>query len=425
MRKSIEVINELKNTSSSNEKKKIIQEKFDDDLHVIFDAACNTMIYNFKKLKEEPSFSETDSENSLDAFIAILRKLSAREITGNKAQEAMHDFISSNATKEAWETIFFPILKKDMRCGVSRTLYNNAVSKSEGSDNVIYTWSPMGAISSERDKDFIGIKYVEPKHDGVRVCMFYDHLSGKMRVVSRNNKEYRNFDSIASKVLEKGYSFSFMLDGEIVSEDFQKLSTQLQRKEDVDCSDAVYHVFDFVTDAKRPLKLRKQDAENFCNDRPSPNIIYSGYEEHTLDKPQDAFAYYESIMKEYVARGFEGIVIKDPDSPYLYEKDKAWLKMKPSDSVDLPIASVIEGTGKYVGKVGALIVRGEDKGKVFEISVGSGLSDELRTDLWDKRNEIIGKMIEVKYDSITKSQSKEFYSVRFPRFVRFREDKEV
>jgi DNA ligase-1 len=87
--------------------------------------------------------------------------------------------------------------------------------------------------------------------------------------------------------------------------------------------------------------------------------------------------------------------------------------MKPSITEDLKIVDVQEGTGKYLGRLGAIIVEREG----VKINVGSGFKDEERC-IIQEASQFIGKIVEVKYDSLTPDKS-----LRFPRFVRLREDK--
>jgi DNA ligase-1 len=124
---------------------------------------------------------------------------------------------------------------------------------------------------------------------------------------------------------------------------------------------------------------------------------------------------------ETLAAGYEGIMIKDPDAPYETKRTSAWLKIKPVITVDLVIIGMEEGTGKYAGMLGALVCEGEDAGKKIRTNVGSGITDEQRKEMWEKREELIGEIVEIKADTITKDRTDdEFFSLRFPRFERFR-----
>ena len=60
-----------------------------------------------------------------------------------------------------------------------------------------------------------------------------------------------------------------------------------------------------------------------------------------------------------------------------------------------------------------------DDGKLIKVNVGSGFSDDNRTDYWTSRDTLVGDIVEVAADAVTQNQDGS-YSLRFPRFVRFR-----
>jgi len=51
--------------------------------------------------------------------------------------------------------------------------------------------------------------------------------------------------------------------------------------------------------------------------------------------------------------------------------------------------------------------------------VGSGFSDSDRSSFWDSRSDVMGQIVEVRADAVTQNQDGT-YSLRFPRFLRFR-----
>jgi DNA ligase-1 len=129
--------------------------------------------------------------------------------------------------------------------------------------------------------------------------------------------------------------------------------------------------------------------------------------------------------KDMVNAGFEGIMIKDINSPYECKRNTFWMKWKPTITVDLEVIGLEEGTGRNVGRLGALVCSGVDDGKTINVNVGSGFSDSDRDSLWASHVEldcVIGRKVEVLCDVITQNQDGT-YSLRFPRFVRFRDDK--
>ena len=113
-------------------------------------------------------------------------------------------------------------------------------------------------------------------------------------------------------------------------------------------------------------------------------------------------------------------MIKDPKSYYECKRSSSWLKSKPVIQVSLTVKNIEEGTGRNKNKLGAISVEGFDEGKFFKLSVGSGFTDKQREQFWGEKNALIGQIIEIKADAMTKSQDKKNWSLRFPRFKSFR-----
>ena len=128
---------------------------------------------------------------------------------------------------------------------------------------------------------------------------------------------------------------------------------------------------------------------------------------------------FEQFNSNSVINGYEGIMIKDPESIYECKRSTSWLKSKPFIEVSLEVKNYEEGT-EDKGKLGAIIAEGKDMGKFFKLNIGSGFSDKQRSDFWISRDKLIGKIIEVRADSISKSQDGDNWSLRFPRFKSFR-----
>jgi DNA ligase-1 len=125
------------------------------------------------------------------------------------------------------------------------------------------------------------------------------------------------------------------------------------------------------------------------------------------------------FAEDAVAQGFEGIMIKDMNAPYECKRTTFWLKWKPVITVDLNIVGFEEGTGRNAGRLGAIICEGVDNNRNICVNVGSGLTDANRDEYWTAKDNLLGQVIEVAADAVTQNQDGT-YSLRFPRFVRFR-----
>jgi DNA ligase-1 len=250
---------------------------------------------------------------------------------------------------------------------------------------------------------------------------------------SRNGKELANFPHIAEQIsnVVKAKSTSknmdLVLDGEIMSSSFQDLMTQVHRKSDVKANDAILNLFDVLPleDFEngfydKPQRVRSSMVSFWVNENKDllPNVTALTNEEVDLDT-EEGQTRFKEINALAVAGGYEGIMIKDPEAGYECKRSVAWLKLKPFIEVTLNVLAVEEGTGRNEGRLGALVCSGIDDGKDILVNVGSGFSDSLRDSYWGERDNIIGHNVEVRADAITQNQDGT-YSLRFPRFLRFR-----
>ena len=286
--------------------------------------------------------------------------------------------------------------------------------------------------SAKHDKKLTGKKMLEVKLDGARVVSIV-YPDGKVDMFSRNGKELNNFGHIAKEISEVVKNspppYPLILDGEVMSDNFQDLMKQIHRKSSATAKDAKLHLFDFI-----PLADFKKGIWN-KSQKDRTEMVKAWYEQHkaslttieVLDHEivdldtEEGQKTYTTINKRAVDGGYEGIMIKDLEAPYECKRTTSWLKLKPFIEVSLKVIGTEEGTGKNVGKLGALIVEGKDDGKFIKTNVGSGLNDENREEFWKAKEKLIGQIVEVRADAITQNQeTKNEWSLRFPRFLRFR-----
>jgi DNA ligase-1 len=277
-----------------------------------------------------------------------------------------------------------------------------------------------------------GRKRLEVKLDGVRVLAVCS-ASG-VTLYSRNGKVFENFPQIA-EALDANYKLlpvstqaigSYVLDGEIVGESFQKLMKQAHRKGNAKTDNMVYHVFDLLPlrafeegfhNAQQHKRLETLEKFRAVFDTTNCVQVMSGIEvDLDVSEGQDVM---RRFANDAVAQGFEGIMIKDLDAPYECRRSSFWMKWKPTITVDLKIVGFEEGTGRNLGRLGAIVCEGVDNGRTISVNVGSGLSDADRDEYWLARDQLLGDVVEVEADAVTQNQDGT-YSLRFPRFLRFR-----
>jgi DNA ligase 1 len=364
---------------------------------------------------------------SAERFWTTVGQLANRELTGNAAQTAIN-FLRMNAQEAEWNLWYRRILIKDLRCGVSEKTINKQVEKINGNYAVPVFSCQLAHDGANHESKVAGSKLIEIKLDGVRVITIV-YPSGHVDQYSRNGKELVNFEHIKKQIGKHARLFktAVVLDGEVMSSSFQDLMKQVHRKSDVSAGDAVLNLFDVLSldefkagKGAYPQRDRSALLNNWYESIRDhmPNVTVVGQELVDLDSVEGQ-ARFDQINADAIAGGYEGIMIKDPDAVYETKRTVAWLKQKPYIEVSLTVVGVEEGTGKNVGRLGALIVEGIDDGKLIRTNVGSGLTDADRITYWDNADSLIGDIVEVRADAVTQNQDGS-YSLRFPRFKGFR-----
>jgi DNA ligase-1 len=353
-------------------------------------------------------------------FDDLVRRLEDRSLTGNQMRDVIQVFCDSSKMEE-WNDWYRRILIKDLRCGVThKTINKHSTMK-------VPVFECMLADDSKKhEKKMTGEVYVEPKLDGVRVITICDVDKDEVKMFSRNGKELNNFPKIFEQfdsMLDQ-MSESMVFDGEIMSDDFQTLMREIHRKGGAKTDDAVLNVFDCLTleefkEGGSSVELIKR-KENLLSYKYGPNVSVVQFVKMNLDDEdgQKQFADYNKLC---IDKGFEGIMVKPIGGVYECKRSSLWLKVKPFIEVSLKVVDTEEGTGRNAGKLGALIVEGTDMDKFIKTNVGSGLTDTDRETFWKAKDKLIGQIVEVRADAITQNQdTKDEWSLRFPRFLRFR-----
>lgn len=383
--------------------------------------------FNVKQVPETAGM--INMPNPWPVFWAMLEDLRTRGITGGRARARIQE-VSELFDSEEWNLMCRPVIIKDLRCGISEKTINKVVGKTEWKIPVFGV--QLAQDSTDQPKKMKGIKRLEVKLDGVRVIAVVQGAT--CTLYSRNGKTFENFPQVSEAIeaarkafqYGRGTGGNFVLDGEIVGESFQALMKQAQRKSDAKTDGMVYHIFDIIPldalkeghwNVKQQARLEwLESAAAVLNETdclrimPGMNVDLDTAEGH-------------DIMRRFadasVEQGYEGIMIKNLDAPYICKRSDSWMKWKPTITVDLTIVGFEEGTGRNAGRLGAIIYEGVDNERTICVNVGTGYSDKDRDDFWARRDQLLGIIGEVQADAVTQNQDGS-YSLRFPRHVRFR-----
>jgi len=384
-------------------------------------------VFGIKKVPETKGLDH--QPNPWPVFWAMLEALRTRSLTGHAARDRIEE-VSKMFDSNEWNNLCRRVLIKDLRCGISEKTLNKVLGNTEWKIPVFTC--QLAQDSGDHPSKMKGIKRLEGKLDGVRVIAVV--AKNSVNLYSRNGKPFENFPQIEQALDSIGQDLRrqlnvkgiLVLDGEVVGKSFQDLMKQAQRKTDVKTDEMVYHIFDWM-----PFE---NFSEGFCNSQQRKRTqalesVRETVEQHNCLTVTDGIlvdldlAEGQDQLRRYaddaVARGLEGIMIKEWEAPYECRRSSFWMKWKPTMTVDLNIVGFEEGTGRNEGRLGAIICEGEDNGRRIHVNVGSGLTDDDRDTFWSTRDGLVGNIVEVEADAVTQNQDGT-YSLRFPRFVRFR-----
>ncbi len=306
--------------------------------------------------------------------------------------------------------------------------------------------SPVETASEAIERMGAGTVWTEEKYDGVR-CQLH-RRGARVELFSRDLKETTGaFPELVEAAPSIGHDVLF--DGEVLAHRdgrvlrFFELQRRLGRKQ-VDPElrrdvPVVLVIFDLLwldgrTMLDEPLTERRKLLEGLGLQHP---FLLARLEEATDP------VHLDRIFAETRERGNEGLMVKDPLSPYTPgRRGLAWLKLKrPLATLDVVVTAVEWGHGKRRGVLSdyTFAVRDSSSGRLVNVGKAySGLTDaEIATftkrfleitvqDMGHVRMVRPEVVLEVAFDSIQHSgRHLSGYALRFPRIVRIRDDKPV
>jgi DNA ligase-1 len=274
---------------------------------------------------------------------------------------------------------------------------------------------------------------IEPKYDGMRVVAMVSLGTGQrnVRYYTRSGKDVESLPSaMGAELFDLARAFNqaaglapeakldLVFDGEIMGQDFKETMEKGRRKSET-FETARFHVFDWLPRREFNVIGDEPSSLTYRARRDMLNEAFKGSADFKhVWRPQGYLAGSEMEVTHYYETfrdsGHEGAIVKNLNMPYQGKRSIAWIKMKAEETEDLKIVGYVEGEGKYVGSLGALLV---DRNGVI-VRVGGGFSDEERADFWANQKKYLGKLIEVSFQEATPDGS-----LRHPRFVRLRMDK--
>ncbi len=309
---------------------------------------------------------------------------------------------------------------------------------------------PMLAKLADSIKETVsdlGFLYCETKYDGIRVQVH--RQNSEIKIFTRRLENISNaVPDVVEYINQALPQDDFIVEGELIVTkegkpiSFQYILQRVRRKYDIDklikevplslyLFDILYFQKPLIDD---PLEHRRKILENIIN--PVKGYVeLSQQVKVTMDNVEEA----EYLFEESVKLGHEGIMLKDPQAPYIPGiRGKKMLKYKSEpETLDLVVVGGTYGRGKRAHLIGSyLLALKDENGNLKTIAhVATGLDDETLIELSKRMEDLVierkGRQIkveakiilEIAYSEIVKSPEYESgYSLRFPVVKRIRDD---
>lgn len=414
---------------STTEKRKIIKEFVDDELHEDFMYCIEVLAgkhktgYTYRNYATCLPFETVPEEYTVkDVFEKVL-------LMPLKAKDLSSLSISIQVARTNHHRYFFaPLVDREWRLGIGTSLISKQMT------------SPMLAkryegYMSEWTKNL----FVTEKLDGNR-CITYFGDDAKWHHVSRNGKEMNvEFDTSS---LDPTYIY----DGEVLSPIQVEMSEEIRRvvHEKIETNttynsvfnrtsglinrhnktkDLVYNIFDVTNSGLSYVKRRTEIVDLI---KPTSNVRVLPVLEH-FATGTDLMHGIDELLFTVTSIGGEGLIINRGERCYESKRTDSLLKYKEVKTMDMRVTGITDGTGKYLGMCGALECMAIlPDGSSVVCSVGSGLDDQQRFYWYLHPETIVGQIVEVEYFGMSQNKDTigtKLYSLRFPRLKGIRHDK--
>ena len=417
------ILTDLASNNSRLYKEKILRDNIDNEtLKQVIKLALDPFVqFYIRKIPDYTLNLNSKKQDSLDNAMRRLSLLSSRTLTGNAGIDHLDIVLSSVCPLDS--KVIERIIAKDLKCGVSDATVNKIWPG-------LIPEYPCMLASAYDEKLVERVKwpaYAQLKMDGMRFNAIVK--SGKVEYRSRNGKEINLLGNLDAEFLQMAGDGDVVFDGELTMLD--DTGATLDRKtgngilnkavkgtiSEAEAAQVNATIWDRI-----PLTEFQQGKD------PTPYNVRFGYlkllnltgavklvESQSVDNLDAA----REIFDAYLHRGQEGIILKTQDGVWENKRSKSLIKFKGELECDLLVVDWEEGTGKNVGRLGALVLESACGG--VRVNVGTGFSDADRNSINAANS--IGRIVAVKYNARITDKKSAVASLFLPVFMEFRDDK--
>ena len=433
-------VEEINLENGRNYKISILEKYKDNDnvkyyLHYLFNPYIVTGISDKKINKKFNMSAKTNADwknpYELPSFKSLLEYLKVNntgrdydiltaQIWEDAAFYEAGELLYSVAAPDVWHKFFNDMVTKNIQLGIDSKTINKVIPGLIPTFNVMLANKYFDKPEIIEGKEFA----ITTKIDGMRCIMLKE--SGNVTFWSRQGQKIDGLVDLEEEA--KYFPDNLCLDGELIADvgnpDTYKDTMKRARNKDAEKHGLKMMVFDCMS----AEEFRNQRANNaYHKRRDLLDCVFNGtWFVHDFKYFEKLPILYQGtdtskiieLLEEQTSKGEEGVMINVCDAAYEFKRTNQLLKVKKFQDTEVKVIGFQEGTNKYTGTLGALVC----EYKYSTVDVGSGFSDALRDEIWANKDAWMGKIITVKYFEETCNSATGLPSLRFPVFIRVRED---
>ena len=417
----IKIFKHLQDTRSLNDKKLIIYKNKNDELFkkclvFLLDSNITTGISTKKwdKIKVNSTQKSTidDFDNLLDYIV--------KNNSGRDSDIIISKSWCKNQPEEVQE-FAKQIITKKFRLGCDKKVVNSVIPRLIPSWDVQQAF-PMSDANMPKKNEWFALSQ---KLNGNNAGYY------KGKLISRQGKAFSGLDHIIEDIKKIPDYDSYFFNGELIRKNIDNLSdndnfqlgTGIINSDGSDKSCIQFEIYEMI-----PVEeFEKGESKYKYKDRKQKYLIplADAISEKELDSLKVVPFVYEGtdisviepLLNEANEKGWEGLML-NKNTVWKNKRNNGILKVKSFKHADILCTDIVEGHGKYKGTLG--LIKCDYKG--YELGVGSGFTDSQRNFFWNNPNEIVGKIVQIKYKGETQNKNGGI-SVQFPIFEIVRTDK--
>jgi DNA ligase-1 len=272
--------------------------------------------------------------------------------------------------------------------GTKKDICNRLFKEKENVNSVFNVSKGVLLAEKYKDTDPTGM-YASEKFDGIRAIWNGSQLKSRTDKTIHAPEWFVNY-----------FPNNYALDGELYLKrsSFEATSSIVSKKVPIDeeWKNIKYMIFDLPSSNdifSVRIKLLENIVKIVCTDSNCPLVITK----HTIIKSKEQM---KNLFNNIVSKNGEGLMLRDPNSKYVQKRSKTLLKVKPTDDAEAIIINMVEGKGKDKNSMGAMIMQ-TVKPPLLEFRIGTGFTQAMRKQFWNKKNDMIGNTVTYTYKGLT------------------------